>query len=289
MTLAADPRAVFVHVQSAPKPRQSRQAPAKGTTFVISAATLVALIALWFVATQFGWASPLFLPSPAEVLAQFHAVALDGYADGTLAEHVLASLGRILAALAIGVGFGVPLGLLMGLNRWAKGVLSVPIGLYWGLPPLAYLPLLIIWLGIGETSKIVLLSLSTFAPICFSAQAGVRSVPVERINAALSLGASRLQLFFSIILPSALPEILTGLRIGIAAGLSTLVAAELIAAQSGLGYMIMSAANFLSTDVVFVGLIIIAVFAFAFATGMRWLEHRLVPEGQALTVPEQRP
>ncbi|TIN81548.1 ABC transporter permease subunit, partial [Mesorhizobium sp.] len=87
-----------------------------------------------------------------------------------------------------------------------KGIFSVPIDLYWGLPPLAYLPLLIIWLGIGETSKIVLLSLSTFAPICFAAQAGVRSVPVERINAALSLGASRLQLFTSIILPSALPE-----------------------------------------------------------------------------------
>lgn len=277
MTLAADPRAVFVHVQPSPKPRPSRPVSVNATTFVISAATLVALIALWFVATQFGWASPLFLPSPAEVLAQFHAVALDGYADGTLAEHALASLGRILAALAIGVGLGVPLGLLMGLNRWAKGILSVPIGLYWGLPPLAYLPLLIIWLGIGETSKIVLLSLSTFAPICFSAQAGVRSVPVERINAALSLGASRTQLFFNIILPSALPEILTGLRIGIAAGLSTLVAAELIAARSGLGYMIMSAANFLSTDVVFVGLIIIAVLAFAFATGMRWLEHRLVP------------
>ena len=277
MTLAADPRTVFAHVQPAPKPHRSRPIVGTTTTLLISSITLVALIALWFVATQFGWASPLFLPSPAEVLAQFHAVAQDGYADGTLLEHTLASLGRILAALAVGVGLGVPIGLLMGLNRWAKGVLSVPIGLYWGLPPLAYLPLLIIWLGIGETSKIVLLSLSTFAPICFSAQAGVRSVPAERINAALLLGASRLQLFFNIILPSALPEILTGLRIGIAAGLSTLVAAELIAARSGLGYMIMSAANFLSTDVVFVGLIIIAVLAFAFATGMRWLERRLVP------------
>ena len=210
-------------------------------------------------------------------MTQFHAVAIDGYADGTLLQHTLSSLGRILAALGIGVVLGVPIGLLMGLNPWVRGTLSVPIGLYWGLPPLAYLPLLIIWLGIGESSKIVLLSLSTFAPICFSAQAGVRSVPVERINAALSLGATRLQLFTNIILPSALPEILTGLRIAVAAGLSCLVAAELIAARSGLGYMIMSAANFLSTDVVFVGLILIAVLAFLFASGMRWLERRLVP------------
>ncbi|AZO61816.1 MAG: ABC transporter permease subunit [Mesorhizobium sp.] len=277
MTLAANSRTPFppatAQLRPSPRPRSS----ASASTFGISLVTVAGLIALWALAAQLGWASSLFLPSPADVLTQFNAVAADGYANGTLLDHTLASLGRIAAALGIGIFVGIPLGLLMGLNRWVKGIFSVPIDLYWGLPPLAYLPLLIIWLGIGETSKIVLLSLSTFAPICFAAQAGVRSVPVERINAALSLGASRLQLFTSIILPSALPEILTGLKIAIGAGLSTLVAAELIAAQSGLGYMIMSAANFLATDVVFVGLIVIAVLAFAFTSGMRWLEHRLIP------------
>ncbi|TGP16278.1 ABC transporter permease subunit [Mesorhizobium sp. M2D.F.Ca.ET.223.01.1.1] len=277
MTLAANSPTSFppAKAQRRPSPRPRRSAST--STFGISLVTLTGLIALWFLAARFGWASPLFLPSPADVLTQFSAVAADGYANGTLLDHTLASLGRIAAALGVGIFVGIPLGLLMGLNRWVKGIFSVPIDLYWGLPPLAYLPLLIIWLGIGETSKIVLLSLSTFAPICFAAQAGVRSVPVERINAALSLGASRVQLFTSIVLPSALPEILTGLKIAIGAGLSTLVAAELIAAQSGLGYMIMSAANFLATDVVFVGLIVIAVLAFAFTSGMRWLEHRLIP------------
>jgi taurine transport system permease protein len=234
-------------------------------------------LALWLVATHYRLASPLFLPSPSEVATQAVAVAADGYANGTLLEHILSSLGRVSVALAFGIGFGVPVGLIMGLNRWAKGILSVPIDIYWGLPPLAYLPLLIIWLGIGEASKILLLSLSAFAPICYAAQAGVRSVPQERINAARSLGATASQVFLTIVLPSALPEILTGLRIAIGATLSTLVAAELIAAQSGVGYMIMSAANFLATDVVFVGLIVIAVFAFAFTAGMRWLEQRLVP------------
>ncbi|RVD57456.1 MULTISPECIES: ABC transporter permease subunit [unclassified Mesorhizobium] len=277
MTLAANSPTSFppAKAQRRPSPRPRRSAST--STFGISLVTLTGLIALWFLAARFGWASPLFLPSPADVLTQFSAVAADGYANGTLLDHTLASLGRIAAALGVGIFVGIPLGLLMGLNRWVKGIFSVPIDLYWGLPPLAYLPLLIIWLGIGETSKIVLLSLSTFAPICFAAQAGVRSVPVERINAALSLGASRVQLFTSIVLPSALPELLTGLKIAIGAGLSTLVAAELIAAQSGLGYMIMSAANFLATDVVFVGLIVIAVLAFAFTSGMRWLEHRLIP------------
>lgn len=277
MTLAANSRTSFPPATAPREPSSQPRRPASTSTLGISLVTLASLIGLWFSAAHFGWASPLFLPSPAEVLTQFSAVAADGYANATLLDHTLASLGRIAAALGVGIVLGVPLGLLMGLNRWAKGIFSVPIDLYWGLPPLAYLPLLIIWLGIGETSKIVLLSLSTFAPICFAAQAGVRSVPAERINAALSLGASRLQLFKSIILPSALPEIMTGLRIAIGAGLSTLVAAELIAAQSGLGYMIMSAANFLATDIVFVGLIVIAVFAFAFTSGMRWLERRLVP------------
>lgn len=257
--------------------RTPRAAGKIGGTFAISSATLLGLIGLWLVATHFRLASPLFLPSPAEVATQFVAVANDGYANGTLLEHILASLGRVGVSLAFGIGFGIPLGLLMGINRWAKGILSVPIDIYWGLPPLAYLPLLIIWLGIGEASKILLLSLSAFAPICFAAQAGVRSVPQERVNAARSLGANTVQIFTSIVLPSALPEILTGVRIAIGATLSTLVAAELIAAQSGVGYMIMSAANFLATDVVFVGLIIIAVLAFAFTAGMRWLERRLVP------------
>ena len=116
-----------------------------------------------------------------------------------------------------------------------------------------------------------------FAPICLSAQAGVRSLPIERVNAALSLGATRWQLFRAIVLPSALPEILTGLRIAIGVGWSTLVAAELIAATRGIGFMIMSASHFLATDVVFVGIGIIAAWAFAFSYGMRLLESWLVP------------
>ena len=151
------------------------------------------------------------------------------------------------------------------------------IEFYWPLPPLAYLPLMIIWLGIGETSKVTLLTLAMFAPVCLSAQAGVRGLPAERVNAALALGGTRWQVFRTVVLPSALPEILTGLRIAIGVGWSTLVAAELIAATRGIGYMIMSAAQFLATDVVFVGIGVIAAFAFLFSLGMRLLERWLVP------------
>lgn len=175
------------------------------------------------------------------------------------------------------MGLGVPLGLLMGLNRWAKGVLDAPIEFYWPLPPLAYLPLMIIWLGIGETSKIALLALAMFAPVVLSAQAGVRALPLERVNAALSLGATRGQLFTHIVLPSALPEILTGIRIALGVGWGTLVAAELIASTRGIGYMIMSASHFLATDAVFVGIGVIAALAFSFSLAMRLAERVLVP------------
>ncbi|MEB3043888.1 ABC transporter permease subunit [Rhizobium mulingense] len=247
------------------------------STVAISVATALAILLLWWLVAALGIVPHLFLPRPDEVLTQIGVICRDGYAGASLSEHVAASLFRIVVAALIAISAGIPLGLLMGLNRWAKGVLDAPIEFYWPLPPLSYLPLMIIWLGIGETSKITLLVLAMFAPICLSAQAGVRSLPIERVNAARSLGASRLQLFIDIVLPSALPEILTGIRIALGVGWSTLVAAELIASTRGIGFMIMSASQFLATDVVFVGIAIIAACAFAFSAAIRFLETYLVP------------
>jgi taurine transport system permease protein len=246
-------------------------------TAAISIATTVALLLLWQIVAGAHWVAPLFLPTPSEVITQFAAIAQDGYANATLWQHLTASLSRICAAAGIALALGIPIGLAMGLNRWAKGIFDPPIEFYWPLPPLAYLPLMIIWLGIGETSKIALLTLAMFAPICLSAQAGVAGVPLERMNAARSLGATKWQLFRSVVLPSALPEILTGFRIAIGVGWSTLVAAELIASTRGIGYMIMSASNFLATDVVFVGIAAIALCAFAFSYALRQVEKVLVP------------
>ena len=249
----------------------------EGSTVPISLATGAVLLVLWWAVTQAGLVTHLFLPTPAEVLSMARSIWDDGYANATLWEHVSASLLRILSAAAIAIVLGIPTGLLMGLNRWAKGVLDTPIEFYWPLPPLAYLPLMIIWLGIGEASKITLLTLAMFAPIVLSAQAGVRALPMERVNAALSLGATRRQLLTAIVLPSALPEIFTGIRIALGVGWGTLVAAELIAANRGIGYMIMSASHFLATDAVFVGIAIIALCAFGFSLVMRLLEAVLVP------------
>jgi taurine transport system permease protein len=254
----------------------------EGSTLPISLASGAVILAVWWIVAELRLVPHLFLPTPVEVARAAVAIFQDGYANASLFEHVGASLLRIFTAAAIAITLGTPIGLIMGLNKWAKGVFDAPIEFYWPLPPLAYLPLMIIWLGIGETSKIALLALAMFAPIVLSAQAGVRSVSQERVNAASSLGATRFQLLREIVLPSALPEILTGIRISLGVGWGTLVAAELIAATRGIGYLIMSASQFLATDVVFVGIGIIAACAFAFSFAMRLLEAWLVPwKGQS--------
>ncbi|GAB2178783.1 ABC transporter permease subunit [Dongia sp. agr-C8] len=243
----------------------------------ITLISALGLLLAWALVTKLKLVAPLFLPSPLDVATQFYAVAVDGFSNATLLQHVGTSLFRILTAFAIATAVGVPLGLAMGLNRWVKGIFSPPIQLYWPVPPLAYLPLVIIWFGIGETAKIILLSLAMFAPIVISAQAGVRSVAQGRIQAAQSLGAGKLQIFRHVVLPNALPEILTGLRLGIGSGWATLVAAELVAATQGLGFMTLSAAQFLVTDVVFVGILTIAALATLFLAALRLLERRLTP------------
>ena len=162
----------------------------EGSTVAISIASGIALLAAWWAVSHIGQVPRLFLPAPSEVLATAHRMVVEGYANASLWEHVSASLSRILVAAVIAIAIGIPVGLGMGLNRWAKGILDTPIEFYWPLPPLAYLPLMIIWLGIGETSKITLLTLAMLAPVVLSAQAGVRSLPSERVYAVYRGGAA---------------------------------------------------------------------------------------------------
>jgi len=243
----------------------------------LSVGTLLVLLAVWWAVAAQQWISPLFLPSPGQVLVKlFTIVGPEGFMDATLWQHLAASLGRILVAL-LAVILGIPVGIAMGLSPTVRGILDPLIELYRPVPPLAYLPLMVIWFGIGETSKILLIYLAIFAPVAMSAVAGVKSAQQVRIRAAQSLGASRAQVLWFVILPGALPEILTGLRIGLGVGWSTLVAAELIAATRGLGFMVQSAGEFLATDVVLAGIMVIAVIAFGLELGLRALQRRLTP------------
>ena len=208
----------------------------------LSIGTLAVLLTVWWTVAALQLISPLFLPPPQQVLAKLLTIAgPQGFMDATLWQHLAASLTRIVLALLAAVLIGIPVGIAMGLSPTVRGILDPIIELYRPVPPLAYLPLMVIWFGIGETSKILLIYLAIFAPVAMSALAGVKSAQQVRIRAAQSLGASRAQVLWFVILPGALPEILTGLRIGLGVGWSTLVAAELIAATRGLGFMVQSA------------------------------------------------
>lgn len=244
----------------------------------LSLATLAVLLFVWWVVTALKLISPLFLPAPQQVLHQLYVIASpQGFMDATLWQHLAASLTRIVIALLAAVIIGVPVGIAMGLNDTVRGILDPLIELYRPVPPLAYLPLMVIWFGIGETSKILLIYLAIFAPVALSAVAGVRSVSQVRVRAAQALGASKGQVLRYVVLPSALPEILTGIRIGLGVGWSTLVAAELIAATRGLGFMVQSAGEFLATDVVIAGISVIALIAFSLELGLRALQRKLTP------------
>ncbi|HEV7415830.1 MAG TPA: ABC transporter permease subunit, partial [Tianweitania sediminis] len=194
-----------------------------------------------------------------------------------LLEHTLASLGRVLGAFALALVTAVPIGILMGVNRVVRGLFDPIIEFYRPLPPLAYLPLIIIWLGIGEFPKVFLIYLAIFAPLAIAARAGVRSVSTEQVHAAYAMGATRSQVITHVILKAALPEIFTGMRIGIGVGWTTLVAAEMVAAHRGLGFMVLNAAEFLASETVIMGIIVIGVFAFAFDLLIRYLEKMLIP------------
>ncbi|MEG9622715.1 taurine ABC transporter permease [Pseudomonas sp. HMSC08G10] len=243
----------------------------------ISALTLASLLLAWWLVTAAGWIEPLFLPSPADILAKAWTLLTRGYMDASLWQHLCASLGRIGLALVAAALTAIPVGLAIGHNRVARGILDPLIEFYRPIPPLAYLPLIVIWCGIGELSKVLLIYLAIFAPIAIATATGVRTVDPAKLRAAQSLGATKAQLIRHVILPSALPDILTGIRIGLGVGWSTLVAAELIAATSGLGFMVQSAAQFLVTDVVVLGILLIALIAFALEMGLRALQRKLVP------------
>ncbi|WP_063914449.1 taurine ABC transporter permease TauC [Pseudomonas sp. p21] len=243
----------------------------------ISTLTLASLLLAWWLVTAAGWIEPLFLPSPADILSKAGTLLTQGYMDASLWQHLGASLGRIGVALLAATFTAIPVGIAIGYNRVARGILDPLIEFYRPIPPLAYLPLIVIWCGIGELSKVLLIYLAIFAPIAIATATGVRTVDPAKLRAAQSLGATKAQLIRHVILPSALPDILTGIRIGLGVGWSTLVAAELIAATSGLGFMVQSAAQFLVTDVVVLGILLIALIAFALEMSLRALQRKLVP------------
>ena len=261
-----------------PKTVTGYSLPGEGPSTLISIVTVIALFALWWIVTHMGWIRDIFLPTPERIITSF-ADAWNGDIQGgkPLWEHLWWSLVRVFAAFVFAVITAIPVGIAMGVSRIVRGIFDPPIEFYRPLPPLAYLPLIVIWFGIEETAKIILIYLACFAPLAMAARAGVRGVMIEQINAAYSMGASKWQVIRHVVIPAAMPEIFTGMRIAIGFGWTTLVAAEMVAATVGLGQMVLNASNFLRTDVVIMGIIVIGGVAYAFDLLMRYVERVVVP------------
>ena len=268
---------------TAAKPAQSSAMPSSKplNLRLVGLASVSSLLLLWWAVTQAGLIAPLFLPAPDAVLRRLLRILSEGYMNTSLWQHLGASLQRIGLALTAALVTAVPLGIAMGRIALIRGIFDPLIEFYRPIPPLAYLPLIVIWCGIGELSKVLLIYLAIFAPLAIATAAAVRRVDPSQLRAAQALGATDWQLVRWVVLPSALPQILTGLRIGLGVGWSTLVAAELIAATSGLGFMVQSAAQFLVTEVVILGIFLIALIACALELGLRALQRRLAPWAEA--------
>lgn len=241
-------------------PRRWLAIPRAYRRFVISSISVMTVVGVWALVSNLGLVSPLFLPPPGEVLnTAINLMVDEGYRGVPLWEHTLVSLARALTSFTAAVIIGIPVGLLMGTNEAFHAAIDPFVQFLRPLPKLALIPLVIVWFGIGEFSKFILIWLSTFLTVVVAAAAAVLNVKEGIIRAARTLGANRYQLFRHVILMHAMPELFTGVRVAVGIGWTTLVAAEMIAARSGLGWMVINASSYLRTDVVMVGIIILGV------------------------------
>ena len=235
------------------------------------------LIGLWCLSSWFGWVKPFFWPPIDATISRAAKLANEGFRNISLLDHIWISVYRVLSGVVYGAVIGIPLGFAMGLSSVARGLLDPIIEFMRPIPPLALIPLIILWFGIDETAKIFLLALASVFIMTIAARAGVASVRISKVHAAYSLGASKLQILRYVILPNALPEIFTGLRTSMGVCWGTVVAAELVAADRGVGSMIMIAKNFLQTDTVVIGIIIIGAIGYIIEMFMRAAERWLIP------------
>lgn len=279
MTTSQEPINQNVPLKPQPPPKKSRSAkkPFRLSPRALSFISVMTALLLWFLVTNLQLVDPLFFPSPQSAWAAFVDILQNGYKGRSLLSHIGSSMWRLLFAFVLAFGLAVPMGLASGYFKPVRAVIDPFIEFYRPLPPLAYYTLIVIWLGIEDASKIALLFLAGFAPLYIAMVAGVQRVPRDRINAALSLGSSQWQVFTQVVFPSCLPELFTGLRTALGFMYTTLVAAEMVAAVSGIGWMVLDASKFLRSDIIFVGILIMGAIAIALDLGLRWLQTRYLP------------
>lgn len=243
---------------------------------IISFVTVIVILILWYVSSKFGWVNEKLVASPKQTWNAFKEIVV-GYKGYTLLQHIGSSMQRLLTAFALAFMIAAPLGLASGFSSKIRAILDPIIEFYRPLPPLAYYTLLVLALGIGNESKIALLFLACFAPIYVSCVSAVIKIKRDYINSAYSVGADKKQVFIYVIFPSCLADMFVGLRTAIGVAYTTLVAAEMVAANSGIGWMVLDAKNWLRNDIIFVDILIMGMTGIAIDYGLKFLEKKIVP------------
>jgi NitT/TauT family transport system permease protein len=249
----------------------------------------VVLLIVWEALTQSGFINPQILPAPSQVLLRWidylkpleqydpaNMSYLAWFFSGELPHDALASIIRVVGGFGIGAGLALPLGLLMGGSARFYQLMNPLVQLLRPIPPIAYIPLAILWFGLGNPPAFFLISLGAFFPVLMNTISGVRTVDEIYIRAARNLGASGATLFLRIILPAATPHILTGLRVGIGVAFIVVIVAEMIAVNNGLGFRILEAREFMWSDKIIAGMITIGLLGLAIDTGMDRINRYLL-------------
>jgi taurine transport system permease protein len=257
--------------------RRMRPSPARLRTWAIGSAAVLTVLFSWWLVAKLELVKPLFLPTPGSVWDAFVTANTDGYRGFLLWEHVAISLQRVTIAFFLALLIAIPLGMLVAASRTLETIVDPFVNFYRPLPPLAYYTLLVIWFGIGEKSKVLLLLLAAFPPLFIATVQGVRGVRRERIDAARSLGASRLKTLRYVVFPAILPDIFTGMRVAVGFTYTTVVAAEMVAAKTGIGWLVLDASRFLQTSYVFMGIIVMGVTGVLLDALVKAAQRRAVP------------
>jgi NitT/TauT family transport system permease protein len=232
----------------------------------------VAVLALWEVLSRAGVFSPLVLPAPSRVVVRWWDYA----ASGEMLQDVVGSLTRVLGGFAIGAGLALPVGLLMGARDWVHDLLNPLLQVLRPIPPIAFIPLAILWFGLGDPPALFLIALGAFFPVLVNTIAGVRNVDAIHVRAARNLGASEWTIFRRVILPSAMPYVLSGMRIGIGVAFIVVIVAEMTAVNRGLGYRILEAREYFWSDKIIAGMITIGLIGLAIDAAMGRVSARML-------------
>lgn len=266
------------HVESPIEPViKIRRTRTRLNSYWLTTAVLVVSILVWQAVSMAGIFPAFALPSPVAVWQAFVEIVHNGYGGQSLLSDVLISCFRIVIGFVGAIAIGVPVGLLMSRNKIVFDIIDPLLQFVRPVPPLTYIPLLVVWFGIGELPKAILILVGTIPVIIIGTMSGVKSTPPLRISVARTLGASNAQIFRRVVLPSALPEIFTAMRVGIGVAWTCLVAAELIAASSGLGWLVQFAGQALQVGIVIVGIVIIGLIGYGMELVIRKIEKLVVP------------